>query len=127
MCVTDLLFQRGNLFIERPASGGEERVFARKIPGRLRQANKIGRTLEARLQRSFRFGAAYPNTCGTKLILQQLQLGIAAHIANDYERLTGAHPLPIAHEDLANDSTFLMLYGLAVQLYFELSAGDHGA
>src|SRR5262249_8435993 len=54
-------------------------------------------------------------------------LGAAAQVAHHDQRVAGAHLLPIAHQDLADDAAFLVLYRLAVELDLDLRRRDDGA
>src|SRR5262245_38345498 len=59
-----------------------------------------------------------------ELIEKQAELSIVANIANHDQRLSSAHRLSVAHENAADDPTFMVLNGLAIQLRLELARRD---
>ena len=79
---------------------------------------------KARLERRFRPGARLADALRAELPLQHTQLGAAPHVADDHQRIAGAHRLAVTHQDLAHDAAFLVLDRLAVELDLDLRRRD---
>ena len=109
--IANLRVERGDLLVERAAASVEQRALARDVARRpAARWRAPSAATSSRRQRRFRRGARTAHVLGTELILQQAQLRIAADVADDDERLAGAHLLPVADENLADDAAFLVLH-----------------
>ena len=120
--VADLRLEGSDVLVERAPPRVEQRLLALRVFGRV-----LGCDTEADSSSCFRRGARLAHELGAQPVLQQAELGIAAHVADHDERLAGTHLLPVAHQDLAHDAALLVLHGLAVELDLDLRRGDDGA
>ena len=58
----------------------------------------------------------------SSLLAQHVERRVAAHVADDQQRIAAAHGLPLAHPHFAHDAAFLVLHDLAAELGLHLPA-----
>ena len=92
-----------------------------------RAAAHVGRPVDLSAPGQLGAGALGAQLLGIDLLAQQVERGIAAHVADHQQRIAAAHVLALAHQQLAHDAAFLVLHRLAAQLGLHLAGRDHGA
>ena len=60
------------------------------------------------------------------LAFKQIDLGPRLHVVQPQQRLAGADPVAVPHEDLGDYASLVVLNGLAVRIDLERAGGDHG-